>query len=157
MKSRKLIQKFALVPLSVAISLLGACAAGKKDFVSCPQITAPIEGLSAFQRMDNSQEIVDIRFNGVRSVCDLRNDGSIKMALAIGLKLKRLGDGESNDVVGIKIAIAVVDSYDVVLRTETTKFVTGFAKGDLLKYPAAEHKIIVNSGERVVLSLLPAP
>ena len=71
-----------------AATLLAACASDPV-YVACPEITAPEEGVEAFMQMDDTNEVVNARLNGVTARCEAV-EGGIEMAVSIGLKIKRL-------------------------------------------------------------------
>ena len=103
------LSKLPIVPLLGFGTLLAGCA-GKADLVACPQITAPLDTVSAYQLSDEAAALVDMRFNGVSAVCDVQDNGKIRMNLAIGMKLKRPfqfhADGEIHSDFAIILYIA---------------------------------------------------
>ena len=156
MKMKISLSKLPIVPLLGFGTLLAGCA-GKADLVACPQITAPLDTVSAYQLSDEAAALVDIRFNGVSAVCDMQDNGNIRMNVAIGMKLKRLEKSDLDDGVSINIATAVVGADDNVVSNDRIVFQAGFQAGSSLKYPVVDYRVTVAPDQRLVLSLLPAP
>ena len=152
-----MLKTFAALPsLFVAGALLSACA-GKPNYIACPDISAPQEGTNAFMKMDETGEVFDVRLNGVRGLCERGKDGTTEMVASVGLKLKRAASEQLEaGVAQVEMAAFIVDSDDKVVSSDTIKYKTGFAKGQRIHYPAAEYKIDVADGNRLVISLIPA-
>ena len=153
----KFSKPFLALPAFLAASvMLGACA-GKPTYIACPEISAPQEGTSAFMKMDETGEIIDVRLNGVRGLCEAAGDGATEMTVSVGLKLKRAASEElAAGVAQVEMATFVVDADDKVVANDTIKYKTGFAKNQRIHYPAAEYKITIADGNRLVISLIPA-
>ena len=98
-----------------------------------------------------------MRFNGVSAVCDVQDNGKIRMNLAIGMKLKRLEKSDVDDGVSVNIATAVVDADDNVVSNDRIVFQAGLQGGTSLKYPVVDYRVTLAPDQRLVLSLLPAP
>lgn len=136
--------------------LLAACSA-TPTYIACPDISAPQEGTSAFMKMDETGEVIDVRLNGVRGLCEAADNGNTEMTVSVGLKLKRAASDELlAGVAQVEMAAFIVDSTDNVVASDTIKYKTGFAKGQRIHYPAAEYKITIADGNRLVISLVPA-
>jgi len=155
MKRRFVPRLFATVPLLVAASLLAACA-GDPDYVTCPELTAPEEGAAAFMRIDDTGEIVNVRLNGIRAVCERVGDDGISMELLVGLKIKRLsGDIYPAGVVQINIVGIVAEGDELVSSQPPVRYKGGFRKGQRMIYPAVNYDVTVRDGQRLILSLVP--
>ena len=151
-----MLKTFAALPsLFVAGVLLSACA-GKPNYIACPDISAPQEGANAFMKMDETGEIIDVRLNGVRGLCERNKDGTTEMVVSVGLKLKRAASEQLEaGVAQVEMATFIIDSDDKVVTRDAVKYKTGFAKGQRIHYPAAEYKIDIADGNRLVISLIP--
>ena len=141
--------------MGLALVATAACSSSD-DVAICPSVSAPEEGARVFVEADESKQIVDARFNGVRSSCQSRNGGTIKMEIKAGLKLSRnLNQNESADIVVVPMMSAVLDANDNVISNEVFGYRNGFNKGVAKLYPVAEMDFEVPVGGRVVLSLRP--
>jgi len=153
----KNMKTFSALPAVFAASVLLAACSGTPNYIACPDISAPPEGTSAFMKMDETGEVIDVRLNGVRGLCEPGDGGTTEMVLSVGLKLKRAASEELEaGVAEVEMAAFVVDPEDKVVASDTIKYKTGFAKGQRIHYPAAEYKIDVAKGNRLVISLIPA-
>tara|TARA_B100001093_G_scaffold517570_1_gene599473 strand:+ start:457 stop:951 length:495 start_codon:yes stop_codon:yes gene_type:complete len=148
--------KTPVTPLLGMAALLAACA-GKGDLVACPQVTTPLDTVNGYQLSDESSAAVDMRFNGVSAVCEVLDNGDIRMDLAIGIKLKRLEKNNLDDTVSIHIATAVVDADDKVVGNDRIVYKTGIQADLALKYPVIGYRVKVKTDQRLVIGLLPAP
>ena len=136
-------------------AFLAACA-GDPVYVACPSITAPPEGTSAFRKMDVTGEVVDVRMNGVRGLCQ-PVDGGKQVDVAIGLKMKRpAAEKFAGGVTEVEIVSFVIDSDDNVVSSDSTLYKTGFRDGVRIHYPVAEYSTVLADGQRLVLTLVPA-
>lgn len=148
--------KNIFIPLTMVagIALLSACSSAP-DYVACPQITSPAEGTRVYLNTDAQMYEVDVRFNGVNSVCTKLPNGDIRFDVAMGLKMKReIGaDGALDDVLSLPVLAAFVDADDSVTHSETRVYKAGYRQGEVLKYPVAELQFDVPAGSRLVLSL----
>ena len=141
--------------LGCALLAMAACSSSD-DIAVCPSITAPAEGARVFVQTDDSKQIVDARFNGVRTSCTSQNDGTIKMEIKAGLKLSRnLSQNESADIVAVPMMVAILDANDAVISNDVFGYRNGFDKGVAKLYPVAEMDFDVPVGGRIVLSLRP--
>ena len=146
----------ALPALFAASLMLGACA-GKPTYIACPDISAPQEGTNAFTKMDETGEIIDVRLNGVRGLCEAGADGTTAMTVSVGLKLKRAASDELvAGVAQVQMAAFIIDPADNVVANETILYKTGFAKDQRIHYPAASYETVIADGNRLVISLVPA-
>jgi Fe-S cluster biogenesis protein NfuA len=138
-------------------SFVAMAACSKSDsVVVCPSVTAPEEGARVFVQADESKQIVDVRFNGVRSSCKAQNDGTIKMEIKAGLKLSRnLNQNALADIVAVPMMTAILDTNDVVISNDVFGYRNGFDKDVAKLYPVAEMDFEVPVGGRIVLSLQP--
>ena len=151
------VKTVAVLPALFAASLmLGACA-GKPTYIACPDISAPQEGTNAFMKMDETGEIIDVRLNGVRGLCEAGADGTTEMTVSVGLKLKRAASDELlAGVAQIQMAAFIIDPADNVVANDTIIYKTGFAKDQRIHYPAASYETAIADGNRLVISLVPA-
>lgn len=146
---------FAASPLLVTAALLAGCA-GDPDYVSCPELTAPKEGAEAFMRIDETGEIVNVRMNGVRAICERTGQDGISMELSVGLKIKRLkADDLPAGVVQVNIAGLVAEGDTVVDTPPPVRYKAGFRKGNQTMYPVVDYDVTVKEGQRLILSLVP--
>ena len=136
--------------------VLASCTS-TPDYIACPEVSAPREGTQAFMRMDDKREVIDVRMNGVRGLCEAADGGGTAMRVSVGLKLKRAGgENLAAGVAQVDLIGIVVDPDNNVVETKAIKYKTGFAKDQRLNYPVAEYEVTVADGNRLVLSLLPA-
>ena len=136
-------------------ALLAGCA-GDPDYVSCPELTAPKEGAEAFMRIDETGEIVNVRMNGVRAICERTGQDGISMELSVGLKIKRLkADDLPAGVVQVNIAGLVAEGDTVVNNPPPVRYKAGFRKGNQTMYPVVDYEVTVKEGQRLILSLVP--
>lgn len=155
MKRRVPSHIFAASPLLVTAALLAGCA-GDPDYVSCPELTAPKEGAEAFMRIDETGEIVNVRMNGVRAICERTGQDGISMELSVGLKIKRLkADDLPAGVVQVNIAGLVAEGDTVVDNPPPVRYKAGFPKGNQTMYPVVDYEVTVKEGQRLILSLVP--
>ena len=143
--------------LTALAMLLSSCILGGGVRVDCPQITAPRETASMFMSMEDSQEVFDVRFNGVQAECKTRRNGDIVVDLAIGLKIKRALQPAPGGTAEIHLLSVVLDRDDRPVDTQPFSYKIGFVQDEHLKYPVANHQVLMLPGERVVISLLPTP
>lgn len=146
------------LPLSVVLggaAFLAACA-GDPVYVTCPEITAPPEGTAAFMKMDETGEVIDVRMNGVRGLCQ-PVDGGKQVDVAVGLKMKRAAAEKlPAGVAEIELIGFIVDAGDTVVSSNKIIYKTGFRDGARMHYPVAEYSAVLADGQRLVLSLVPA-
>ena len=155
MKRRAPSHIFAASPLLVTAALLAGCA-GDPDYVTCPEMTAPKEGAEAFMRIDETGEIVNVRLNGVRAICERTGQDGISMELSVGLKIKRLkADDLPAGVVQVNIAGLVAEGDTVVDNPPPVRYKAGFRKGNQTMYPVVDYDVTVKEGQRLILSLVP--
>lgn len=152
---RSHLQRFSLLSASLgAVALLGACASDPV-YVACPDITAPEEGVEAFMLMDDTNEVVNARLNGVTARCEAAENG-IAMAVSIGLKLKRLPAAQlPAGVAQINIAGLVVEADGSVGSSQTLRYKAGFTDNSRILYPVVDYQVTVKTGQRLVVSLVP--
>lgn len=137
-----------------AATLLAACASDPV-YVACPDITAPEEGVEAFMQMDDTNEVVNARLNGVTARCEAV-EGGIEMAVSIGLKIKRLpAETLPAGVAQINIAGMTVEEDGAVGASETLRYKAGFTDNTQILYPVVDYKVTVKTGQRLVVSLIP--
>ena len=137
-----------------AATLLAACASDPV-YVACPDITAPEEGVEAFMQMDDTNEVVNARLNGVTARCEAV-EGGIEMAVSIGLKIKRLpAETLPAGVAQINIAGMIVEEDGAVGASETLRYKAGFTDNTQILYPVVDYKVTVKTGQRLVVSLIP--
>ena len=155
MKNQSLTRYLPLPAFLGTAALLAACA-GDPVYVTCPEITAPPEGTAAFMKMDETGEVIDVRMNGVRGLCQPTKSGK-QVDVAVGLKLKRAGAEKlPAGVAEIELMGFIVDADDNVVTSDRVIYKTGFADGARLHYPVAEYSTVMTQGQRLVLSLVPA-
>lgn len=154
MKHQSFTRFLSLSAVFGGAAFLAACA-GDPVYVACPEITAPPEGTAAFMKMDDTGEVVDVRLNGVRGLCQ-RVDGGKQVDVSVGLKLKRAGGADlPAGVAEIEMIGFIVDADDKVVRSDTVRYKTGFSKGARMHYPLASYSAVLSDGQRLVLSLVP--
>jgi hypothetical protein len=154
MNHRNFIPATFIAPLLGLGLMLGACSSDP-NLVPCPGISAPPEGVAAFMEMDASEQLVDVRFNGINATCELLDDASIKMVVSVGLKLTRSGEYSPADVLQINLGSAIIDADDAVVSSDVTIFKAGFKDGERQKYPVLDYEVTVKADQRLVLSLMP--
>jgi len=153
---RQFLRPFLPLCAMIASGAMLAACAGDPVYVACPDITAPKEGTAAFMKMDDTGEIVDVRLNGVRGLCEPLDGGGTSVDLSVGLKLKRVArDNIPAGVAQIDIISFIVDGDDKVVSSDPVKYQAGFSKGTRIIYPVAEYSTKVGEGQRIVLSLVP--
>ena len=154
MKSSHL-HRFSLVSASLGVATLLAACASDPVYVACPDITAPEEGVEAFMLMDTTNEVVNVRLNGVTARCEAVEDG-IDMAVSIGLKLKRVpAEKLPAGVAQVNIAGVVVEEDGSVGASKTLRYKAGFTDNRQILYPVVDYQVTVKTGQRLVVSLLP--
>lgn len=154
MKSSHL-HRFSLLSASLGVATLLAACASDPVYVACPDITAPEEGVEAFMLMDTTNEVVNVRLNGVTARCEAVEDG-IDMAVSIGLKLKRVSAEKlPAGVAQVNIAGVVVEEDGSVGASETLRYKAGFTDNRQILYPVVDYQVTVKTGQRLVVSLLP--
>ena len=154
MKSSHL-HRFSLLSASLGVATLLAACASDPVYVACPDITAPEEGVEAFMLMDATNEVVNVRLNGVTARCEAVEDG-IDMAVSIGLKLKRVSAEKlPAGVAQVNIAGVVVEEDGSVGASETLRYKAGFTDNRQILYPVVDYQVTVKTGQRLVVSLLP--
>ena len=155
--SMKIMKRFSALSAVFAAGLVLTACSSKPNYIACPAISAPPEGANAFMKMDETDEVIDVRLNGVRGLCEAGGGGTTEMVVSVGLKLKRAASEELEaGVAEIEMAAFIIDTEDNVLSSDTIKYKTGFAKGQRIHYPAAEYKADMAEGTRLVISLIPA-
>ena len=106
--------------------------------------------------MDDTNEVVNARLNGVTARCEAVEDG-IKMAVSIGLKIKRLpADKLPAGVAQINIAGVIVEEDGAIGASETLRYKAGFTDNRQILYPAIDYQVTVKDGQRLVVSLIPS-
>ena len=154
MKSSHL-HRFSLLSASLGVATLLAACASDPVYVACPDITAPEEGVEAFMLMDTTNEVVNVRLNGVTARCEAVEDG-IDTAVSIGLKLKRVpAEKLPAGVAQVNIAGVVVEEDGSVGASETLRYKAGFTDNRQILYPVVDYQVTVKTGQRLVVSLLP--
>ena len=155
MKLIKSLPASKLFGLAIGLGVLAGCSA--KDFVACPQITAPEQATEAFVLTDETARIVDVRFNGVSASCIRKGNGNTLVTVAAGLKVSRqIVGGEDGDVASVPMAAAVIGPNDEVVSSKAFGYRIGFRKGKMIDYPVAEFENEMKPDERLVLMLTPA-
>ncbi|MGC6454498.1 MAG: hypothetical protein ACON31_11370 [Candidatus Puniceispirillaceae bacterium] len=151
------LSRFLSLPSLIGGSALLVACAGDPVYVACPQITAPQEGTAAFMKMDDTGELIDVRLNGVRGLCQNLDNGGTLVDVSVGLKLKRAArDDMPAGVAEVEMIGFIVDADDKVVSSDTIRYKTGFAKDVRTNYPLAEYSVVLVDGQRLVLSLVPA-
>ena len=126
------------------------------EVVPCPPISAPPEGARAFVVTDNFRQIVDVRLNGVNAQCTAEANGDVLVAVKAGLKLTRdLSENAEPDIAVVPMLTAILDADDQVVSNDSFGYKNGFDidLGRLL--PVVEFELVVPSGGRAVISLMP--
>ncbi len=143
------------VVLAAAVALVAGCSS-TPEYVACPDVTSPVEGTNAYLLTDTAKDEIDVRFNGVNSICTRLENGDTRVDMSIGLKIKRDAKEPVADIVTLPILTAVLDADDNVVSNEEIPYKAGFRKPDEIKYPVAEVQFDVKPGQRIVISLAPA-
>ena len=145
----------SLPALLGCLVFLSSCASDD-EVVLCPSLSAPPEGARAFVVTDEHQQTVDVRLNGVRAECTAEANGNILMAVKAGLKLTRdLSENAEPDIAVVPILTAILDADEQVVSNDSFGYKNGFDidLGRLL--PVVEFELVVPSGGRAVISLMP--
>ncbi len=145
----------SLPALLGCLVFLSSCASDN-EVVLCPSLSAPPEGARAFVVTDEHQQTVDVRLNGVRAECTAEANGNILMAVKAGLKLTRnLAENDEADIALVPMMTAILDADDQVVSNDSFGYKNGFDidLGRLL--PVVEFELVVPSGGRAVISLMP--
>ena len=155
MKRHAMKRPLAAMPFLVTAALLAGCA-GDPEYVTCPDMTAPEAGAEAFMRMDETDEIVNARFNGVRAVCERVGDDGVSMEVSVGLKIKRLSKGDLLDgVAQINIVGLIAEGDRIVSSPPPVRYKAGFRREQQILYPAVSYDVTLKEGQRLILSLVP--
>ena len=126
------------------------------DLVFCPPLSAPPEGARAFVVTDKHRQIVDVRLNGVRAQCTAEANGDVLMAVKAGLKVTRnLAENAKPDIVVVPMMTAILDADDQVVSNESFGYKNGFNTDRKRLLPVFEFELVVPSGGRAVISLMP--
>ena len=126
------------------------------ELVSCPSLSAPVEGARAFVLTDEQKQTVDVRLNGVRARCTAEADGSILMEVKAGLKMTRdLAQNAAADIAIVPMMTAILDANDDVLSNEAFGYKTGFDTDLARLMPVVEFELVVPADGRAVISLTP--
>ena len=137
-------------------SLFSVGCAGTDETVTCPIISAPEEGVRAFVRSKNNDQIFEVRLNGVKAKCEPDKSGGTLVNLTVGLKLNReLAEGAESDAINVPMMIALVNDQDVVVANDDFGFRIGFSASLSRQYPTAEIEQVVPANGRLVISLKP--
>ena len=124
--------------------------------VVCPPISAPEEGARSFLRSDTTEQLFDVRLNGVTADCTRHKSGDTVVVLTVGLKLDRnLAEGTDADVVAVPMMTAKVDDQQTIVANSEFGYTVGFGKGIEQQYPTVEIEEIVPANARLVISLRP--
>ena len=144
-----------LTALLGCIVFLSSCSSND-DLVFCPPLSAPPEGTRAFVVTDEHQQIIDVRLNGVRAQCTVEGNGDVLMAVKVGLKLKRnLAENAEPDIAVVPMMTAILDADDQVMSNDSFGYKNGFGTDLERLLPVAEFELVVPSGGRAVISLMP--
>ncbi len=141
--------------LVVCLTFFISCASSE-DFVQCPPLSAPTEGVRVYIQTDYEKQRAEVRLNGVSAQCTLESSGDIMMEVKAGLKLARnLNQGAGADIAIVPLIIAIVDADDNVLLNKQISYKTGFGQDTAKFFPVVEFELIVPVDGRAVISLTP--
>ena len=145
----------SLPALLGCLVFLSSCSSND-DVVFCPPLSAPPEGARAFVVTDDHQQIVDVRLNGVRAQCKAEANGDVLMAVKAGLKLTRnLAENAEPDIAVVPVMTAILDADEQVVSNASFGYKNGFNTGLARLLPVVEFEMVVPSGGRAVISLMP--
>ena len=151
-----LVMKYHPLPALLGCLVFLCSCSSNEDVVSCPPLSAPIEGARAFVVSDEQQQIVDVRLNGVRAQCTAEANGDVLMAVKAGLKLTRdLAQNAKADIAVVPIITAILDADDRVVSNDSFGYKNGFDTDLERLLPVVEFELVVPSGGRAVISLKP--
>ena len=126
------------------------------EWVSCPPLSAPVEGARAYVVTDEQKQTVDVRLNGVRTQCTAEADGRILMEVKAGLKMTRnLAQNAAADIANVPMMTAILDANDEVLSNEALDYKIGFNTDLARLLPLVEFELVVPADGRAVISLTP--
>ena len=138
-----------------SLAFLASCSLND-ELVSCPPLSAPVEGARAYVVTDEQKQTVDVRLNGVRAQCTVEADGRILMEVKAGLKMTRnLAQNAAADIAIVPMMTAILDANDEVLSNEAFGYKTGFNTDLARLLPVVEFELVVPSDGRAVISLTP--
>lgn len=140
----------------LAGTLLTGCSAFEPDYYKCDsRITSFEQGARATLTSQNTNQIVEVRFNGVSGLC-YDDDGDIQAEVGIGLKVLRdLTDGVDVAPVVVPMMAAVLDSDDNVIETSSFVYTMQFTDGSPVIYPLVRRDFTLPADGRLILSLTP--
>ena len=148
-------KQFVVPAILGSLVFLASCSS-KDELVSCPALSAPVEGARAFVVTDEQKQTVDVRLNGVRVQCTPEADGSILMEVKAGLKMTRdLAQNAAADIAIVPMMTAILDANDEVLSNEAFGYKTGFDTDLARLLPLVEFELVVPADGRAVISLTP--
>ena len=149
--------KYLSYTILFCFSLFSYGCAGTGETVTCPVISAPEEGVSAFVRSKNNGQIFEVRLNGVTANCEPYKSGGTLVNLTVGLKLDReRTQGAEADVINVPMMIALVDDQEVVIENDDFGYRAGFGDNLSSQYFTAEFEQVVPANARLVISLKPS-
>ena len=126
------------------------------ELVSCPSLSAPVEGARAYVVTDEEKQTVNVRLNGVSARCTAEADGRILMEVKIGLKMTRnLAQNAAADIAIVPMMTAILDANDEVLSNQAFGYKTGFNTDLAQLLPVVEFELVVPADGRAVISLTP--
>ena len=147
-----------LLPLPAllgCLAFLSSCSSND-DVVFCPPLSAPPEGARAFVVTDERRQIVDVRLNGVRANCTAKANGDVLMEVKAGLKMTRnLAENAEPDIAVVPMMTAILDANDQVVFNDSFGYKNGFDTDLERLFPVVEFELVVPSGGRAVISLMP--
>ena len=149
--------KYLSYTILFCFSLFSYGCAGTGETVKCPLISAPEEGVRAFVRSKNNEQIFEVRLNGVTANCEPYKSGGTLVNLTVGLKLDRERTERAEaDVINVPMMIALVDDQEVVVGNDELGYRVRFDDKPLSQYFTAEFKQVVPANSRLVISLKPS-
>ena len=138
-----------------SLAFLASCSFND-ELVSCPSLSAPVEGARAFVVTDEEKQTVDVRLNGVRARCTAEADGRTLMEVKVGLKMTRnLAQNAAADIAIVPMMTAILDANDEVLSNQAFGYKTGFNTDLARLLPVVEFELVVPADGRAVISLTP--
>ena len=148
--------KYLSLPTLLGCLVFLSSCSSHDDTVFCPPLSTPPEGARAFVVTDKHQQIVDVRLNGVRAQCTAEANGDVLMVVKAGLKLTRnLAENVEADVAVVPMITAILDPDDQVVSNGSFGYKNGFDADLERLLPVVEFELVVPSGGRAVISLMP--
>ena len=140
-----------------ASALLAGCTAFQPENYGCnDKLTAPADGARVVLRTLDNDKTADVRFNGVKAICE-DIDGGVRMAIDAGLVVSRdKEDAFEITFAEVPLLLALLDQNDAPVGHESLSYRVAFDEGRTKLYPVAELEVVIPAGGRAVISLAPS-